>query len=115
MGAIFNQLNRGESVTSGLKKVDKSQMTHKNPSLRSGGVVPDRTSSPDGLSRSRSKGPETKPKPEAMRTKGGATPKKEGRKEQDGNKWFIVSPSVRNARVIVLTFVGQFRRSASSY
>src|ERR1700712_878316 len=29
ISSVFEQLNRGESVTSGLKKVDKSQMTHK--------------------------------------------------------------------------------------
>jgi adenylyl cyclase-associated protein len=34
MGAVFAELNKGESITSGLKKVDKSQMTHKNPELR---------------------------------------------------------------------------------
>jgi len=35
MNAVFNQLNRGESVTSGLRKVQASEMTHKNPALRS--------------------------------------------------------------------------------
>ena len=39
MGGVFAALNKGESVTSGLKKVDKSEMTHKNPELRAGGVV----------------------------------------------------------------------------
>lgn len=34
MNAVFAELNKGESITSGLKKVDKSQMTHKNPELR---------------------------------------------------------------------------------
>jgi len=33
MGAVFGEINKG-AVTSGLKKVDKSQMTHKNPELR---------------------------------------------------------------------------------
>jgi len=37
--AVFAELNRGEEVTKGLRKVDKSQMTHKNPALRAGGVV----------------------------------------------------------------------------
>ncbi|KAG8626530.1 hypothetical protein KVT40_005475 [Elsinoe batatas] len=83
MGAVFDQLNKGESVTAGLKKVDKSQMTHKNPSLRASGAVPERTKSSDSLSSQRSKGPNTKPKPESMRTK------KEGKKELDGNKWYI--------------------------
>ncbi|TKX20431.1 adenylyl cyclase-associated protein [Elsinoe australis] len=83
MGAVFEALNKGESVTAGLKKVDKSQMTHKNPGLRASGAVPERTKSSDSLSSQRSKGPGTKPKPESMRTK------KEGKKELDGNKWYI--------------------------
>ncbi|KNE67855.1 hypothetical protein AMAG_12572 [Allomyces macrogynus ATCC 38327] len=39
MGSVFAQLNVGSAITAGLKKVDKSQMTHKNPELRAGGVV----------------------------------------------------------------------------
>ncbi|KAK7014992.1 C-CAP/cofactor C-like domain-containing protein [Favolaschia claudopus] len=38
--AVFAELNRGEEVTKGLRKVDKSEMTHKNPALRAGGSVP---------------------------------------------------------------------------
>jgi len=34
MGDVFSALNSGSSVTSGLTKVDRSQMTHKNPALR---------------------------------------------------------------------------------
>lgn len=34
MSAVFAELNKGEAITSGLKKVDKSEMTHKNPALR---------------------------------------------------------------------------------
>lgn len=37
--ALFSELNQGGNVTSGLKKVDRSQMTHKNPELRSTSVV----------------------------------------------------------------------------
>ena len=37
---MFEQLNRGEDVTKGLRKVDKSEMTHKNPALRAGNTVP---------------------------------------------------------------------------
>ncbi|KAF9452284.1 adenylyl cyclase-associated protein [Macrolepiota fuliginosa MF-IS2] len=40
VAAVFAELNRGEEVTRGLRKVDKSEMTHKNPSLRAGSVVP---------------------------------------------------------------------------
>lgn len=45
-GAVFAELNKGEAVTQGLRKVDKSEMTHKNPSLRAGSAVPDRSTSP---------------------------------------------------------------------
>ncbi|KAI9100693.1 adenylate cyclase associated N terminal-domain-containing protein [Phlyctochytrium arcticum] len=37
-GALFSALNSG-NLTSGLRKVDKSEMTHKNPELRAGSVV----------------------------------------------------------------------------
>lgn len=40
VAAVFAELNRGEEVTKGLRKVDKSEMTHKNPALRAGNVVP---------------------------------------------------------------------------
>jgi hypothetical protein len=46
--AVFAELNRGEDVTKGLRKVDKSEMTHKNPALRAGSVVPASTSSSAG-------------------------------------------------------------------
>ena len=36
---LFGELNKGGDITSGLKKVEKSQMTHKNPELRASGVV----------------------------------------------------------------------------
>jgi adenylyl cyclase-associated protein len=84
MGSVFSELNKGEGVTSGLKKVDPSQMTHKNPSLRAAAPVPHRSNS---SSSSKSIPPNTKPKPESMRTK------KPSRKELDGNKWIIVSES----------------------
>ena len=80
MGAIFAELNRGEAVTSGLKKVDKSQMTHKNPSLRSQAPVqPSRTDS----NSSRGKSPTPIRKPEALRAK------KPSRKDLEGNKWTV--------------------------
>ncbi|KAK3318618.1 adenylate cyclase associated N terminal-domain-containing protein [Apodospora peruviana] len=79
LGAVFSELNRGESVTAGLKKVDKSQMTHKNPNLRAGSTVPDR----EGSVRGKSPAPGKKPKPESMRIK------KPAKKELEGNKWTI--------------------------
>lgn len=39
--AVFAQINQGTDVTKGLKKVDPSQMTHKNPALRGTAPVPD--------------------------------------------------------------------------
>lgn len=44
LGNVFAELNRGEDVTKGLRKVDKSEMTHKNPELRTSSVVPASTS-----------------------------------------------------------------------
>jgi adenylyl cyclase-associated protein len=82
MSAVFSQLNQGASVTSGLRKVDKSEMTHKNPSLRASGSVPVRSSS-QSSSNGRAKSPLPNKKPETLRTK------KPGKKELDGNKWIV--------------------------
>lgn len=38
-GSIFSELSKGDQVTSGLKKVEKSMMTHKNTDLRASSVV----------------------------------------------------------------------------
>ncbi|KAL2173872.1 adenylate cyclase associated N terminal-domain-containing protein [Thermothelomyces heterothallicus CBS 202.75] len=80
LSAVFSELNKGEAVTKGLRKVDKSEMTHKNPSLRAGSTVPDSGSSVRGKSPAP---PGTKPKPESMRVK------KPPKKELEGNKWTI--------------------------
>lgn len=80
-GAVFSELNKGESVTKGLRKVEKSEMTHKNPSLRASATQA--TSS----SRAKSPAPGKKPKPESMRVK------KPAKKELEGNKWTVVSGS----------------------
>lgn len=88
LGAVFSELNKGEAVTKGLRKVNADQMTHKNPSLRAGATVPTRSdsqSSVSSISRAKSPAPGKKPKPESMRTK------KPPVKKLDGNKWFIVS------------------------
>jgi adenylyl cyclase-associated protein len=89
MAAVFSQLNQGSSVTAGLRKVDKSEMTHKNPNLRAGSSVPERSNSQasslssSSQSRGKSPIPSKRPKPESMRTK------KPARKDLDGNKWII--------------------------
>lgn len=72
MGAIFNQINRGQSVTSGLRKVDKAEMTHKNPSLRGSNTIPQRGDMAVGQG-----------KAERVRKMGPP------RKELEGNKWII--------------------------
>ncbi|KAK0636881.1 adenylyl cyclase-associated protein [Bombardia bombarda] len=81
LGAVFSELNKGEAVTKGLRKVDKSEMTHKNPSLRAGSVVAEREGG--GSARGKSPAPARKPKPESMRAK------KPPKMELDGNKWTI--------------------------
>ncbi|KAH0559794.1 hypothetical protein GP486_003682 [Trichoglossum hirsutum] len=86
MDAVFEQLNKGEAITAGLKKVDKSQMTHKNPSLRATAPVPSRNDSTGSTGSARAKSPAPpgkKPKPESMRTK------KPPKKELSGGKWLI--------------------------
>ncbi|KAH7035417.1 putative adenylyl cyclase-associated protein [Microdochium trichocladiopsis] len=77
LGAVFSELNKGDAVTKGLRKVDKSEMTHKNPSLRAGSAVG------DSSIRGKSPAPGKKPKPESMRVK------KPPKMELDGNKWTI--------------------------
>lgn len=74
MNAVFADLNKGEKITSGLKKVDKSQMTHKNPELRKLAVV--------------SKKPTPPKKPTTLST---AIPKKKPTRKElvDGSKWMI--------------------------
>lgn len=78
-GAVFSELNKGSDITSGLRKVDGMEMTHKNPSLRTRSRVGDRQVS----SRGKSPAPGKKPKPENMRVK------KPAKRELDGNKWTI--------------------------
>lgn len=89
MSAVFAQLNQGDAITSGLRRVDKSQMTHKNPSLRTSSIVPERSDSqsslgsPTGVTRGKSPAPSKKPKPEGMRAK------KPPRKDLEGSKWYV--------------------------
>ncbi|WWC66989.1 uncharacterized protein I206_100896 [Kwoniella pini CBS 10737] len=74
--ALLADLNKGGSVTSGLKKVDKSQMTHKNPELRQSSVVSDSVNG--------------KKAPPTLKPKPGAVVKKPAKFElEDGNKWMI--------------------------
>ncbi|KAL8807721.1 MAG: hypothetical protein Q9182_000532 [Xanthomendoza sp. 2 TL-2023] len=87
MGAVFDEISRGEAVTSKLRKVDPSSQTHKNPSLRAGSAVPSgpaRSNSQNSLSsRSGGRSPLPGKKPDSMRTK------RPPKKELEGNKWLI--------------------------
>lgn len=76
VAAVFADLNRGADVTKGLRKVDKSEMTHKNPALRAGSVVP--ASSGVGA-----KKPVKPTKPQALMGK------KPTKFALEGNKWII--------------------------
>lgn len=82
MVAVFDQLNQGSAVTANLRKVDKSEMTHKNPSLRAGNAAPQRSGSQTSVN-SRSKSPMPAKKPDSLKSK------KPGKKELDGNKWIV--------------------------
>lgn len=75
MDAVFNQINQGEGITRSLRKVDPSQMTHKNPELRSSGVVQDSAS----LSK-----PVPASKPASLSAK-----KRSPVKVLEGNKWTV--------------------------
>ncbi|GLB35392.1 putative cyclase-associated protein [Lyophyllum shimeji] len=76
--AVFAEINRGEEVTKGLRKVDKSEMTHKNPALRASSVVPNSTGST-----AVAKKPVRPTKPQAL------AGKKPPKFALEGNKWII--------------------------
>ncbi|KAF9364153.1 hypothetical protein BGX34_002367 [Mortierella sp. NVP85] len=80
MSAVFAQLNQGEGITSGLRKVDKSKMTHKNPELRTSGVVSASAGNPTSPKKA---GPGTPPKPASL------TLKKQPKLTLEGNKWVV--------------------------
>ncbi|PVF97789.1 hypothetical protein CPB86DRAFT_854521 [Serendipita vermifera] len=77
--AVFAQINQGTDVTKHLKKVDKSEMTHKNPSLRASGTVPATATSPSPTS----KGPLPPKKPASLKMK------KPPKMELQGSKWVV--------------------------
>lgn len=95
MSAVFNQLNQGSAVTSSLRKVDKSQMTHKNPNLRTNSGPVQRSESQTSVGSSgRGKSPLPSKKPDNLRSK------KPGRKELDGNKWIVENFENTQAEII---------------
>lgn len=92
--AVFDQLNRGEAVTAGLKKVDKSQMTHKNPELRNSSVVPAARPGSSGSLRGKSPAPPLRAKPASL------TKKKPPKMELEGIKWIV--ENYENERNLVI-------------
>lgn len=80
--ALLADLNKGGAVTSGLRKVDPSQMTHKNPSLRAGSTVPESSSK---------KVPAVPAKPAGLARAPSAVKKNPAKTELEGTKWLVVS------------------------
>ncbi|PWN45959.1 hypothetical protein IE81DRAFT_319809 [Ceraceosorus guamensis] len=93
MDAVFSQLNQGEGITSGLKKVDRSQMTHKNPELRASAPAPASGSKPTP--------PKPGVKPASFRQK------KPARTELEGNKWSVENHEDNREIVIDATELNQ--------
>lgn len=87
MDAVFSQLNQGEGITSSLKKVDASQMTHKNPGLRGAGA-------PSPSASAKPAPPRPGSKPSSLR------PKKPAQTALEGNKWNVENHE--NNREIVI-------------
>lgn len=84
--ALFGELNKGDGVTAGLKKVDKSQMTHKNPALRATSVVP-ASSAPA-------------PAASTSAARGNAAPLGPPKLELDSKKW-VVENHVGNNSIVI--------------
>jgi len=83
-GALFASINKGGSVTTGLKKVTSDMQTHKNTKLRATSKVPSNMNpTPKGYSK-----PEEK-KVEKAKPKFGTIAKKEPLLELDGKKWKV--------------------------
>ncbi|RCK62818.1 Adenylyl cyclase-associated protein [Candida viswanathii] len=80
--ALFQEINQGSAITSGLKKVSPSEMTHKNPELRK--QVPRPPKKPSSLAGSHTGGAST-----AATNQPPKTPKK----ELVDNKWQILHHS----------------------
>ncbi|KZT11643.1 cyclase-associated protein [Laetiporus sulphureus 93-53] len=98
VAAVFADLNRGEEVTKSLRKVDKSEMTHKNPSLRAGSTVPSTTGS--GKAQSHKK-PVKPSKPQAL------AGKKPAKFELEGSKWAIEYQENESHLVVENTEISQ--------
>lgn len=75
--ALFAEINRGDALMKGLRKVTGDMKTHKNPELRAGGVV--------SSGAKKTTPPAIPARPEQR--KAVVQPKL----EQTGNKWNVVS------------------------
>ncbi|KAJ3060011.1 F-actin-capping protein subunit alpha [Podochytrium sp. JEL0797] len=82
---LFAALN-SQNLTSGLRKVDKSEMTHKNPELRSGGVV----------------AASDKPASAVVTPKASVLAQKPPKLALEGNKW-IVENQVNATNLVIET------------
>ena len=74
---LFAELNKGEDVTKGLKKVTSDMQTHKNPNLRTAGGPVAPASKPGLAPKPGSSGPSS------------AAPSRPPRKELEGKKWMV--------------------------
>lgn len=95
MNAVFSALNQGEKITSGLRKVDSSQMTHKNPALRSSGTSDVTHEKSEGLQR-----PTKPPKPSSFQ-------KKPAKTELVGNKWTVEYHEDQSSIIVEATEINQ--------
>jgi len=83
--ALFDDLNKGDGVTSGLKKVTDDMKTHKNPDLRESSMVPAKSKS-------------SSPKPAGVKA---ATPTAKTPKfELEGKKW-AVEYHIKNPNLVI--------------
>ncbi|MCO5613787.1 hypothetical protein L7F22_068065 [Adiantum nelumboides] len=97
MDAVFGQINQGEGITGSLKRVDPSQMTHKNPALR-GQAAP--VSAVIGAS-----GKPAPPKPGSK--PGSLKAKKPPKTALEGNKWAVEYHEGNRSIVLEETSIGQ--------
>lgn len=93
--AVFAEINQGAGITASLRKVDKSEMTHKNPSLRAGSTVAAAPTSP------KRQGPPTPSKPDKY------TLKKAAKTSLEANKWVVENHENNNQVVIEDTAINQ--------
>lgn len=103
MTAVFADLNKGEDITKGLKKVDKLDMTHKNPELRNRKPLPPKKPAKLGTK---------SPTGSINRGAASAPPKKVAKIELVDNKWLVegqynvAEPIVISAEMNHLVFIG---------